>query len=246
MLPLLSKIVTFFLSPANWILVIALLFLIGKPGNWKRRYGIVLVTITLLFTNPALFYFCLQSWQPAFVPATGKFEAVILPGGLSSYDKNGQGYFGQAADRFIQAAKLVHSGVAEKVIVTGGNGFLNRKLPPEADFVKTELIQNGISPAIIFTENKSRNTKENASFTKSLIDSLKMRGPFILVTSAMHMRRCESEFNKVGIRITRHCANYEVTNGFQQWYDWIWPDFSLLEKWNRLNKEIVGWLVSKL
>ena len=79
MLPLLSKIVTFFLSPANWILVLALLFLIGKPGKWKRRYGIVLVTITILFTNPGLFYVCLQSWQPAFIPATGKFEAVILP-----------------------------------------------------------------------------------------------------------------------------------------------------------------------
>lgn len=246
MLQLLSKIVTFFLSPANWILGLALLFLIGKPGKWKRRYGIVLVTITILFTNPALFYFCLQSWQPAFVPATGKFEAVILPGGLSSYDKNGQGYFGQAADRFIQAAKLVHSGVAEKVIVTGGNGFLNRKLPPEADFVKAELIHNGISPALIFTENKSRNTKENAIFTKSLIDSLGMKGPFILVTSAMHMRRCEAEFNKVGIKTTRHCANYEVINGFQQWYDWLWPDFSLLDKWNRLNKEVVGYLVSRL
>jgi uncharacterized SAM-binding protein YcdF (DUF218 family) len=246
MLPLLSKIVTFFLSPANWILMLSILFLIGKSGQWKRRYGIFLVTITLVFTNPALFYFCLNSWQPSFVPATGKFEAVILPGGLSSYDKNGQGYFGQASDRFIQAAKLVHSGVAEKIIVTGGNGFLNRKLPPEADFVKAELIQNGISPAIIFAENKSRNTKENAIFTKALIDSVGLKGPFVLVTSAMHMRRCETEFNKAGIKTTRHCANYEVINGFQQWYDWIWPDFGLLEKWNRLNKEIVGWLVSRL
>ncbi len=245
-MPFLSKLITFLLSPGNWILLLLILFLIGKPARWKKRYGYTALILFLLFTNPGIFYLGLNAWQPSFQPATGKYAAVILPGGLSSYDKAGQGYFGQAADRFIQAAKLVHTDVAEKIIVTGGNGFLNRKLPPEADFVKAELISNGIAPSKLLVENRSRNTRENALFTKALIDSLGMEGPFVLVTSAMHMRRCQQEFERAGISVTPHSSNYEVINGFQQWQDWIWPDFSLLEKWNRLNKEIIGWLVSRL
>ncbi|KYP14874.1 YdcF family protein [Flavihumibacter sp. CACIAM 22H1] len=246
MLPLLSKFVAFFISPANWIILLAVLYLLGKPERWRKKIGISLIGLTFFFTNPAIFYITLTAWQPAFRPATGNYSAVILPGGLSSYDKNGQGFFGQASDRFIQATKLVHTGVAEKIIVTGGNGFLNRKLPPEATFVKEELMQNGIPSSKIFVETQSRTTRENALFTKKLIDSLALKGPFILVTSAMHMRRCQLEFANAGIPTTAHASNYEVINGFQQWYDWIWPDFGQLDKWNRLIKEVVGWVVSSL
>lgn len=240
---LLSKFITLALSPTNWVILFTILYFIGKPVRFRRFYGISIVVLLLIFTNPGLYYICSSAWQPDFVPAKGSFKAVILPGGLSSYDKNGQGYFGQASDRFIQAAKLVHTGVAEKIIVTGGNGFLNRELPPEAVFIKEELLQNGIPDSSILIETNSRNTQENALFTKKLVDSLEWNGPFVLVTSAMHMRRCQEEFKKAGLRTTPHTSNYEVINGFQRWYDWLWPEPGLLEKWTRLNKEILGWLV---
>lgn len=244
MLHFISKLITPLLSPATWLLLLLAFYLVGKPVRYRKRAGATALIIFLVFSNPWLFFQTLQIWQPPPQPIGSSYTAVILPGGFSSYDKNGNGYFGQSADRFLQAAKLTQTGVAKNIIVTGGNGFLNRSLPPEALFAKQELMALGIAENRIQIETASRTTRENALFTKRLIDSLQWNGPFLLVTSAMHMRRCQLEFQNAQLITDAWMSNYEMINGFQRWYDWLWPDVGLLEKWSRLIKEMLGWVVS--
>ncbi|WP_052273381.1 YdcF family protein [Flavihumibacter solisilvae] len=240
-----SKLVIFLIAPANWIICGLILFLAIRSKRWKKITGIATLSIGLLFTNPWLFRTACLSWQPDRTTLNGKFGAVILPGGLAGYDKNGEGYFGLAADRFIQTVAIYRQGYADKIIVTGGNGLLNRNLLPEADFLYQQLIRQGVPARDILIENKSRNTEQNALFTKQLLDSAGLTPPFVLVTSAMHMRRCAQEFSNAGIRTVIYPSNFEVIRSDLNFLEFFWPDLSIPEKWGRLLKEVLGYCVSR-
>lgn len=239
-----SKLVTATLSPSNWLLLLVLMYLLIRSHRWKRAAGILALVVALLVTNPALYRLAVLAWQPKPATVHEKFTAAILPGGVAGFDHNNRGYFGYAADRFIQTARLYHQQQAHYIIVTGGNGFLDRTIPPEAFFLKEELVKHGIPADRIITEAESRNTRQNAQFTKKIIDSLGLHGPFALVTSAIHMRRCSQDFKNAGIPTTGIPANYDLFDRKLDWQDMIWPDFALFDRWGRLIKEWVGWLVS--
>jgi uncharacterized SAM-binding protein YcdF (DUF218 family) len=60
----------------------------------------------------------------------------------------------------------------------------------------------------LIVESKSKNTYENAVFTKKILDSLNMDGEFLLVTSAYHMPRAVAIFKKAGYKhITPYITN---------------------------------------
>lgn len=240
-----SKLVIFLIAPANWIICGFFLFLVARSKRWKKIIGLSTLAIGLIFTNSWLFRTVCLRWQPPRTALSGKFGAVILPGGLAGYDKAGEGYFGFAADRFIQTVSVYKQGYTDKIIVTGGNGLLNRDLPPEADFLYRQLILQGVPPGDILIENESRNTEQNALLTRQLLDSAGLKPPFVLVTSAMHMRRCAQEFNNAGISTVIFPCNYEVIGTDLNFIEYFWPDFSIPEKWGRLLKEMVGYCVSR-
>ncbi len=242
---LLAKIITLLLSPANWLVITGLAFLLVRKKNWKRTLGISWMVLVLLFTNPLLYRWAYRAWEIAPVPLTGTYEAAILPGGLASYDIHNRGFFNRASDRFIQAAGLCHEGRTKHILVTGGNGFLNRENPPEAWFLRQELLRNGIDSSAILVDDRSRNTRENAVYSKKLADSMGWKGPLLLVTSAMHMRRCLQDFQRVGLSVIPYPCNYEVIRNREPWYGYIWPDLDLPGNWGRLMKEWAAYLAGR-
>ncbi|MFY8004235.1 MAG: YdcF family protein [Chitinophagaceae bacterium] len=141
---------------------------------------------------------------------------------------------------------MYHSGFAPTIIVAGGSNNVLRKQPAEADFVANELMACGVKKEAILIENKSVNTYQNAINTKKLIDSLHLQPPYLLVSSAVHLPRAISLFEKIGLKVTPHAAAYDAIP--QKWYftDAIIPSISLLDKWGSLLKEISGLYIYKL
>jgi len=122
------------------------------------------------FTNPYLYRKMVMLWQasPVDLNNSKPYEAGILLGGFSGYDKQNRGFFNNASDRFTQAASLYHQGIIKKIIVTGGVGLLLSDQPAETVFVNDQLIKMGIPKEAIVQESNARNTYENAIFTKRL------------------------------------------------------------------------------
>ncbi len=239
---ILSKVLFFLLSPVTWMEILFLLILFSKNPKYRRKLTLSIIVIGILFSNPFLYRTAIMQWQTSSVDLNTQknYEAGILLGGFSNYDKYNRGYFNNSADRFIQATNLYHQGIIKKIIMTGGNGSISQEDPSETIFAADQLLKNGVPKADIILEPNSRNTYENAIFTKHIIDSLKLNGPFVLITSAEHMPRSEKTFQHAGIKIQPYPCNFIEFEERPNLENTIAPDFKILVNWKYFFKEIVG------
>lgn len=101
--------------------------------------------------------------------------------------------------RVDQAATLYQEGLIDKILVTGGIGFLNtdRKIP-EALKMQNYLLSLGIPNSDILVEQNSRNTFENTFYSMELLqDDYNLDDINIaLITSDFHIRRCLGLFSQ--------------------------------------------------
>ncbi len=245
---ILSKILYFLLVPFYWIIILLIWRWFSKNQALKKRLLILAILFLVVFTNPCIYNMSNLAWQskPINLSTDKKYEAGILLGGMAGYDKNNRGYFGDNADRFIQTANLYHQRIIKKIIVSGGTGSLNQEEPAEAFFLRAQFIANGVNDSDILIESRSRNTYENAIYSKKIIDSLQLKPPFVLITSAIHMKRSENVFKKTNIDYISFPCDYKVNEENFSFDEYLIPNISLLNKWSFLLKEIVGLYVYKL
>ncbi len=208
----------------------------------------ITVFIALVFTNPWLYKKANKYWQADFkeLSQVKNYELGILLTGMVQFDTKDEGFFGSAADRFIQTATLYHTGKIKKILVTGGSGSVLHTYKPEAVFIKEMLVNNNIPEQDIIVEPDARNTYENAIFSKRIVDSLKINTPSLLITSALHMRRSEAVFTKAGIEFDTYPADFKVVNEYFSVDDTLIPDAKLLKDWSHLIKEVIGLWVYQL
>src|SRR5690606_4453771 len=124
---------------------------------WTSLGAILLNPLEERFARPAL-----AGEVHGIVVLGGGFEGAInlARGG---YELNTGG------DRFVEAAILARHYPAAKIVVSGGSGALVLEGEPDADTALRLLTALGVAPERLILENKSRNTEENAAFTKALV-----------------------------------------------------------------------------
>lgn len=245
---LLSKLFDFLMAPVSWLVILIIFMIFSKSKKIKKRLRISIVCILLIFSNHFIYRTIVVAWQPK--PATLDkgihYSAGILLGGFVVFDVNKNGYFNDAADRFIETVKLYHQGFIQKIVMTGGSGLLVHNEAKEADFVKNELMANGISEKDIIIEASSRNTFENAIFTKKILDSLNLKPPYLLITSATHMPRSIQIFKRANIKVDQYPCAYDVVYSHLSVVELLLPDLKLFTSWYKIIHEIVGLKIYQL
>lgn len=238
----LSKFSYFFISPANWVLVLLVWRLLSKSASIKKWLNIVLLVLLFVFGNEVIFNKLAIAWQtaPVQLPAGFKADAGIVLGGMVSFDANKNGFINSAADRLLETYVLYNTGVIKRIIIAGGS--VKKNMPPESPFLLAKLKEMGVSKRDVIIESRSRTTFENALFSKSIIDSLHISSPLVLITSAMHMPRARQTFENAGIHVVPFPCNYVVLKKKYEWSDYVVPSLATIVSWNMLTKEIVGTL----
>ncbi len=117
----------------------------------------------------------------------------------------------EAAERITEAVALARRLPNAKVVFSGGNGHLYKSGPAEATWASRLLGALGLPLDRIVLEDKSRNTWENALFTKAKIDP-KPGERWLLVTSAFHMPRSIGCFRKAGMSVEPWPVDYRVSD----------------------------------
>ena len=238
-----SSILSYILSPITWII----LFLLGgfyiRKTSLKRLCRIFALIIFLVFSNEFLLEWYENNWQsrPIALAAGTTYSCGIVLGGFAGPDADGNGYFNGSADRFIQALKLFKLGRITHILISGGNGKDENKDFREGAWVKTQLHIMGVPESIIFVEDRSNNTFDNAYHAKQILDSLRLRPPYLLITSAFHEPRATLLFKNAGLATIPYAANYEGGAGNFS-FSKLLPHLSVLLGWETYLKETVGYL----
>jgi uncharacterized SAM-binding protein YcdF (DUF218 family) len=243
-----SKLLYFLLYPVTWLYALFFWQWKTKNANRKKLLLKIMVVIFFVFGNEVLQNKIERWWQVnnSEIQTNKQYSAAVLLGGMAGFDVQDKGYFLGNADRFIQVVQLFHLNKIKKVIVSGGSGKLLSKEPAEANFIVEQLKNSGVPDTCILMENKSRNTFENALFTKRIADSLHLALPFVLVSSANHLPRAKLVFNKAGMNVVLHPSSFESINKKFAWEDYFLPNLHALDRWRFLFKEFVGVLVYKI
>jgi uncharacterized SAM-binding protein YcdF (DUF218 family) len=244
----LLKILLYFFRPLTWIMLLFIIGLFAKRPLLKKRCLLLSFLFLLFFSNPFIIHSLIASHEDDPVELKQRAETAILLGGFVGYNnKDGRGYFNASSDRFIQTALLYKSGRVKNIIITAGNGYLIQHSFVEADFAKAQLVSLGVPAEHIIAEGRSKNTEENALYTKKIIDSLRMPGPFVMVTSAFHMPRARLAFQKAGISALAYPCDFiskQIANNYFE--DYLLPSATALRNWDLYIKEMVGIAVYKM
>lgn len=105
--------------------------------------------------------------------------------------------------RLDKAVELYNDGYGEMVLVSGGQG--SDEIMTEAQVMKNYLIKRGVPAERILTEEQATSTRENAVFSKRIMD---LRGykSAVVVTNDFHIYRGLKEVRKAGIQATGAAA----------------------------------------
>jgi uncharacterized SAM-binding protein YcdF (DUF218 family) len=245
-----SKVLVFLISPLTWVFALICFAFFSKDTKRKKRLLIVAVGILFIFSNSFLVDEAMRAWEvttPDLKPAQ-KYNYAIVLGGMSWYDaRQDRPQFLRSADRLFQALPLLGNKQVKKIIITGGSGSINHPEEKEAAILKKYLRKCGFADSSIIIENESRNTRENALFTKHLMDSLHIQDSALFITSAFHLRRAVGCFNKAGIKkiVLYPSDRYSGPRKIELDHLFV-PNPEALEESTLLLHEILGWLVYKI
>ncbi|MCV9939882.1 YdcF family protein [Boseaceae bacterium BT-24-1] len=202
----LSKILWFLASPVNLAiggLVLASLLAFTRfsgPGRWLGLICVFVLGLLAFSPLPRILVRPLEDRFPQQAVNSGKVDGIIVLGGAIGVAREDI-VLNNAAARMTKAVELARAHPEAKLVFTGGGAnLLSPVLKTEADGARLLFLGLGLPEHRLVLEDKSRNTVENAVFTRRLVDP-KPGERWLLVTSAWHMPRAMGVFRKAGFQV---------------------------------------------
>ncbi|QOG17619.1 YdcF family protein [Bradyrhizobium sp. SEMIA] len=214
----LSKTLGTALLPINLLIelgILSLLLMVTRFASLGRKLAVTtLVLLALVAFSPLgnLLMYPLESRFPAWDSSRGAPDGIIVLGGSVDSDLSAAHrtpVVSHAADRFFAPAELARRYPNARVVFTGGSANLISTEAKEADYSAPILESLGIAKERLILERESRNTWENAIFTKQLVMP-KPGERWLLVTSAFHMPRAMGTFRKAGFDVEAYPVDWRM------------------------------------
>jgi uncharacterized SAM-binding protein YcdF (DUF218 family) len=219
----LAKIYLFLAHPARLAFVallvgVVLLFTRRKRAGRNLLAGIVACGLFLSFVPVGDWLIAqLERRFPRLHPLPSQIDGIVLLGGEINQQltlANGQPVIGRGASRLLAFADLARRYPEARLIFSGGSGQLFDQTTTEAQAMPITLRAIGLDPARVEFEAQSRNTHENAAYSKQIAVP-KPGETWVVVTSAFHVPRTIGAFRQVGFPVLPYAVDY---NGIE--FDW--------------------------
>jgi uncharacterized SAM-binding protein YcdF (DUF218 family) len=214
----LSKTLGVMLLPTNFLIGLGLIGAILLATRFARAGRRLVVTALVLLAISAfsplgkLLLYPLEQRFPPWDSGQGVPDGIIILGGSIDADlsiAHDATIVRSAPDRIIAAAALARRYPKARIIFSGGSANLISNDAREADFAAAVFESLGISASRLIMERGSRNTQENAEFSRALA-APKPGERWLLVTSAFHMPRSVGVFRKAGFDVEPHPVDWRV------------------------------------
>ena len=247
---ILSKMLSALLSPFLWVILLWGFYVWVKAKRLKKILFWLSISLSIVFSNGFIVGSFVSLWE---IPGTKidelkTFDYGIVLSGMFEYNGTLDRLSARrGSDRLWQAIHLYHRGKIKKIILSGDSGYIFKAGLHESDQLKELLTEQNIPESDILIENKSRNTHENAEETLRLIKINGLAsGSFLLITSAIHMRRAEACFKKEGLECPTFSTDHYCDPSSTFSLTSILPDAEAFVMWKRMIKEWIGMLMYKI
>jgi uncharacterized SAM-binding protein YcdF (DUF218 family) len=214
----LSKTLGFMLLPTNFLIgagLVGAILLATRFASLGRKMLVASVVLLAICGFSPLGNWVLYPLESRFPPwdaARGAPDGIIVLGGPIDADlsaAHGVPVISGAADRVIAGAALARRYPNARLIYSGGSANLISNEAREADYATALFESLGVSRERLTIERRSRNTHENAEFSKALA-APKSGERWLLVTSAFHMPRSVGLFRTVGFAVEPYPVDWRV------------------------------------
>ena len=215
---LLSKILGFFALPSNVVATLAALGVVllftrfWRAGRRLATLGVVLLLLAGLSPLGNALIYPLEERFPPWNAARGAPAGIVVLGGAIGPDisaARGTPDLNESAERVTAIAALAKKYPDARIIYSGGNARLVLHGGIEAEFAAELFESFGIARSRVVLEGKSRNTIENAIFSKELA-APKPGERWLLVTSAYHMPRAIGVFRQAGFAVEAYPVDWRT------------------------------------
>jgi uncharacterized SAM-binding protein YcdF (DUF218 family) len=214
---ILSKTLGFFAVPSNLLMAVGLVGLALLLTRFRRLASWLIVTSLVLIAfvgySPLghMLIVPLEDRFPPWDPAQGAPDGIVVLGGAIAPGislARGAVALNDSAERITAAAELARRYPNARIIFSGGTASLF-KGALEAPLAVKELEALGVAHDRITAEEQSRNTIENAVFSR-LIAQPKPGERWLLLTSAFHMPRAIAAFRAAGFPVEAYPVDWRT------------------------------------
>lgn len=220
-------------QPLTLALIVNILaFLTLLTGRRKLAGFLSLLAGTILFV---VLFTSIGAWSlqqlearyPRPTLATPPACMIVLGGAFDVEVTAGRGgmEMNQAADRFIEAARLARLYPEAKILVSGGDGSFSGDYKGDADLSPAYFEAMGVEPSRIIRETASRNTAENVGETRALLEANHI-ADCLLITSAYHMPRAKALFDQAGMATVPWPSDYRSSGRVELRLDFTQPSLN--------------------
>ena len=205
----LSKILGFFALPSNLLIALGIVGLVllctrfARLGSWLVVTSLVLIAISGLSPLGNVLMIPLEQRFPVCNTSRGAPDGIVVLGGAIAPEvsafRNAVA-LNESAERITVAAELARRYPSARIVYSGGSNALLFDHAIEAPFAVRELEARGVAHDRITSEEQSRNTIENAVYSR-LVAQPKPGERWLLITSAFHMPRAVGAFRAAGFAV---------------------------------------------
>jgi uncharacterized SAM-binding protein YcdF (DUF218 family) len=172
-------------------------------------------------------------------PLPAKVDGIVVLGGTVDQfitASRGAVAINGSVERIFEFARLSKLYPSAKLVFTGGSGMIGKQKLKEAHFIKPILKNLSVDPERVIYEDKSRNTYENAIFSKKIVKPMQQEKWF-LITSAFHMPRAVGVFRAAGWNVIPFPVDYMTEKSFK-----FKPSLNLRNSLNGVSIVLHEWL----
>jgi uncharacterized SAM-binding protein YcdF (DUF218 family) len=218
-----SKLIWTLISPSTWVVLLPLialsLFHYGFVKLSKLLSKVALLVVLLIGFYPVGQWLArpLESFTKPMGSVDSPDGIIVLGGAwLTAQSNYWNGWeLNHAAERELAFLMLARQYPNAKLLFTGGSGKLSDQTSKESTFANKLYRDFGIPDERLVMEAESRNTYENAIYSKKLVEP-ELGERWILITSAYHMPRaigvfCQQDWEVTPFPVDHFVANFSVT-----------------------------------
>lgn len=245
---ILSKLLAFITYPLVWMLVALSYGFYTKNRKRKKRSFILAGSLFLFFSNAVILDLFMLMWEvPGKKAETVQhYDVAIVLGGMTEWDSHLERLsFRRGSDRLWQTVDLYLDSKVDKILISGAHGSIYEDGLKESLQLRNYLVKLGIPQQDILIETESRNTHENATFSKKILEEqLPLAKNILLVTSGSHMRRARACFREAGMEVDTYSTDMYTGSGpYVTFERLLLPNIEVISGWNQLIHEVTGYCI---